>query len=210
MAKTGRPTKLTDAIATSIVADIRNCHYIETVAAKNGVAKETFRNWLKAGAREQQRREAGTRWPNGTPRQVKDEARRAMQFLTEVRRAEAEAEASVTDAIIAAGQPQTKRTFDRQGTLIEEREEVDWRPLAWAAERRFQTHWKPRTEQALTGGDGGAVQVEGRQALPDLSRLRPKELEQLHDLLRKADPSGQLEAGTADSGGDSGTDELPM
>ena len=48
--RTGRPSKLTPQLQEQIVAAIQRGCYVETAAAMNGIAKDTFYRWLKQGA----------------------------------------------------------------------------------------------------------------------------------------------------------------
>jgi len=49
-ATAGRPSKLTPAIHDAIIRDIQAGNYLETVAKKHGLAKQTIYDWLQKGA----------------------------------------------------------------------------------------------------------------------------------------------------------------
>src|SRR3990167_11113206 len=49
----GRPTKFSPELAEKIISAIRVGGYVETAAAFAGISKDTFYEWLKRGAREQ-------------------------------------------------------------------------------------------------------------------------------------------------------------
>ena len=184
--KVGRPTKLNQAIIDAIVGDLQRGNYVETVAALNGIHKDTFYRWLKDGARELQRIEAGKRHPKGTHAATKAYLRLAAVFSDAVARACAEVEAEGVDVWREAFR-RTVRVYDRQGNLMEEREEVDAAAVSKFLERRFPERWKGRSEQALVGADGGAVKVQTEQV--DLTGLSDDDLRMLHALAQKAKPA---------------------
>jgi len=51
MAKTGRPSKLTDQLQERIVLSLRAGNYLETACKANGINKVTLYNWLDRAAK---------------------------------------------------------------------------------------------------------------------------------------------------------------
>jgi transposase len=86
MSTPGRPTKLTKAIQDEIVRQLRLGNYIETAAAIAGIHKSTLYDWLKRGARSDE----------------KDD--RYARFSDAVKKAQAESEAFDLAVITRAAQ----------------------------------------------------------------------------------------------------------
>lgn len=182
----GRPRKITQAVIDRVDAELRRGVYIETVADMVGISRDTFYRWLREGARELQRCEAGKPHPKGTHAATKKELALLAKFSDVVARAQADVEAEGVDAWRDSFR-KTVRVYSQRGDLLEEREEVDANAVAKYLERRFPTRWKNRSEQALTGPDGGPVVVQ--DAPVDLSKLSDDDLARLHALAQKAKPS---------------------
>jgi hypothetical protein len=123
----GRPDKLTDERAQTIVDAVRRGVPRETAARLAGVAPSTLFLWLSKG----QQAASG----------------RYSEFSEAVDRAAAEAEETAIEAIRQAAQGGgmiTTRTYTRKdGTVVEEitRAKPDWSAAAWYLERAFRDRW---------------------------------------------------------------------
>lgn len=110
----GRPQLLNQEIIKQTAELLPRSLYIETVASQLGITGETFRQWLKAGARERRRRESG---------KLPDEKLDLhCEFSATVKKVTACAEADYLSLIQAAGAQA-------------------WQALAWVLERRFPQRW---------------------------------------------------------------------
>ena len=179
-----RPTKLTATLSAAIVTSLEKGYHVETVSALHGISKDTFYRWLKDGARERQRTEGGKAHPKGVLKPERERLKLCAAFSDACERACAGVEGEAVDV--------WRRGFVKQmpvvsdGEVIDTREEVDWRAVQSYMERRFPDRWKPRSEQALTGADGGAIKTETSGV--DLSQLSTEELRVWTELARKAQP----------------------
>jgi hypothetical protein len=88
----GRPPKLTQELQDQIVQYIKVGAYIETAAAACGLNKSTFYDWLKRGARAQQKGE----WP--------EEEQKYVDFSNAIEKATADAELRDVGLIARAAQ----------------------------------------------------------------------------------------------------------
>jgi hypothetical protein len=93
---------------------VKRCLYVETVAASLGIHRDTFNEWMKAGSREQRRRDRGLEPNAGLDRHV--------EFSGAIKKALADAEGDYLSVIQAAGADA-------------------WTALAWVLERRFPQRW---------------------------------------------------------------------
>jgi hypothetical protein len=108
----GRPTKLTQELQSQIVAAIQHGCYVETAAQMVGVAKQTFYDWLKKGAR-----------AADTKGKLTAAERRHLEFSDAVKRAMAQSEFRDIHVIDQAAQ---------QG---------QWQAAAWKLERKHHARW---------------------------------------------------------------------
>ncbi len=98
----GRPTKLTRKIIDDIVIGLRTGNYLETAAAYVGVSKQTLFNWLKRGARGQEKV--------------------CIEFLDSVKKAQAESEMRDIATIVAA----SKTTWQAAAWRLERKHPAKW------------------------------------------------------------------------------------
>lgn len=139
----GRPRELTREIIDKAADLVKRCLYVETVAASLGIHRETFREWLTAGSREQRKRDQGKRPDAGLDLHV--------EFSATIKKALADAEGDYLGVIQAAGTEA-------------------WTALAWVLERRFPQRWATNRGElralakqiASLAGGGGAK--SGRDA----------------------------------------------
>jgi hypothetical protein len=149
--KRGRPSKLTDEVTDAIVQAVRAGNYLDTAADHAGVDRSTVYRWIKAGE------------DADAPAEVRD-------FCAALSRARAEAEARMVAAVMrdAIGGVVIERRTRRYGDITEVEERLT--PpngrvaLEYLARSRPST-WTRRTDVALTGADGGPVQVEQRSVV---------------------------------------------
>lgn len=115
-----RHTKLNKKIQDEICKYIRAGCYVETAAAMAGISKQSYYNWFKRGAREQERREQG--------KEADKKETVYVNFLDAVNKAMAEAELfdlTVINKAAQAGQ---------------------WQASAWKLERRNPKVWARQTK----------------------------------------------------------------
>lgn len=148
----GRPPKIHDAaVVKKFLGAIRTGNYIETAAAFAGLTKSTVYEWMKAGARENQRRENG---------EEPDPAMDAKaEFSNAVEKALAEAE--VRDVL-----------------LIGKAAEREWQAAAWRLERKFPARYGRKVQAdvqatvtnvpATAQAERALATEEGRLALETL------------------------------------------
>jgi len=105
-----RPSLLTPETHRTIVAALQAGTYLDTAASVAGINRDTLREWLKRGAREARRREAGKKAARAEDRYV--------AFSAAVKKALAMFELAAISGIRNAGQNQ-------------------WQALAWLLERRM-------------------------------------------------------------------------
>lgn len=136
---------------------------IEDAASRVGVARQTFYDWQRRGARLQKALIAGTT----TEAQLDDEARDYLRFLDGVERGRADGKLlllGLNDRLARGGIPITTTTtrVDAQGNVLERTTKVeetlpDGAAIRWRLERSFPLEFGRRV--ALTGPDGGPVQL---------------------------------------------------
>lgn len=120
----GRPTKFTPETREKVLIALRGGNYRETAANFADISYTTLRNWLVIAED-----------PSSPPEYH--------EFLSAVRKAEADAEITDIARIRKAGQ------------------EGNWQASAWVQERKNPGRWgkKDKSEIALTGADGGPLDV---------------------------------------------------
>jgi hypothetical protein len=98
----GRPTKLTRKIIDDFIIALRAGNYLETAAAYVGVSKQTLFNWLRRGARGQEKI--------------------CVEFLDSVKKAQAESEIRDIATIVAA----SKTTWQAAAWRLERKHPGRW------------------------------------------------------------------------------------
>lgn len=173
----GRPTKLTQALrknrdgtivttGDAIVSRIRLGLEYQSACDSAGICRQTLHEWRLKGAR------LRAQQTQGMLRNPTDDERALMDFLDNLERAEAEAEANRLAVISQAAQGGTKvrKTtirYDSKGkqierTVIEETLKPEWKAAAWVLERRYPNRYAKRLE--VTGADGSELVPPAQQA----------------------------------------------
>ena len=112
----GRPTKLTPELIADVRRFLPTCLYMDSVGDYIGVARSTWRLWLRRGRREAERL---ARDPKAKP----DPGEAIyLEFSDAIKRGLAEAEMRAVSCILNAA-PQ------------------HWQAAAWVLERRWPQHW---------------------------------------------------------------------
>ena len=130
--ETGRPSRLNESIATTVVAAIQRGAYIETAAALAGVPVSTFYDWLKRGKAVRQTLQEAHE--NEQPDISAHDANCA-NFSEAVEKAIAQAEVRDLQAIDDAAQS------------------GQWQAAAWKLERKHHSRWGRKV--AVTDNEGG-------------------------------------------------------
>jgi len=115
----GRPTKLTPDLQDELVRVLRVGNYAETACAYVGLNKTTFYDWMKRGARAQDKlkKDPDAEIPHGEEIYI--------EFSNAIKKAEADAEA-------------------RDVLIIGKAAESQWQAAAWRLERKFPEKWGRR------------------------------------------------------------------
>lgn len=130
----GRPTKLNQGVQQKIVTAIRAGNYIETAAAYAGINKTTLYDWLKRGAREQER------FRKNPKARVRKREAPYVEFSNAVEKALAEAEI-------------------RDVAIIGKAAEEQWQAAAWRLERKFPKRWGRQVALEHSGKGGGGINI---------------------------------------------------
>jgi len=133
----GRPTKLTSELTEEIAQYLRAGNYIETTAALVGINRDSIYEWLKRGAKEQERLAKNPR-----ARLRKREAI-FVEFSDTVKKAQAQSEAMLVGLIGKAAQK-------------------NWTAAAWRLERKYPDKWG-RTERNVATAQDDPVKELAKQ-----------------------------------------------
>ena len=133
----GRPTKLTSELTEEIAQYLRAGNYIETTAARVGINRDSIYEWLKRGAKEQERLSKNPR-----ARLRKREAI-FVEFSDTVKKAQAQSEAMLVGLIGKAAQK-------------------NWTAAAWRLERKYPDKWG-RTERNVATAQDDPVKELAKQ-----------------------------------------------
>jgi hypothetical protein len=150
--KQGRPSKYTPEIHAGIVEAISAGNYREPSSQAHGICPKTFYNWLSRGKKGEEP---------------------FLQFLHDIKRAEAQAELDHIRKIgeIARGEAVIERKVikraKRDGTseeeVIERFSQPQWTAYAWLLERRHAMRWGKLESEKLTEMERRLKELE-RQA----------------------------------------------
>ncbi len=153
-----RPTKLTPETQEIIVKAVSLGATYEASANAAGISYDSFNNWMKRGEEELQRRES--------PRVKKDtnqwnNEQPFVEFFKAIKKAQGDRQARWLSQIEQAAQ------------------NGNWQAAAWKLERTEPENFG-RHRVEITGKDGGDIKTSHR---PDLSKLDPKQLKAVRDIL---------------------------
>jgi hypothetical protein len=162
MPRPGQPTKLCPDKAAKLVLLLRVGNYAESACASAGVAKSTYYNWKRTGARERDAREN----PKYKPKAALDPF---VDFIAEVEQAEATFECGAIAKIrMASGE--------------------HWTAMAWLLERKFPQRWGRRDRSAVPAIEDGsppAITLHDLLQALDVKCLTKDERKTFLGLLRK-------------------------
>lgn len=154
----GRPRLLTDEVHDQLVKATSAGAPMSVAAGVAGVALRTFESWVARGRDEIANRQEGEP-PDPAEQEFVD-----LVDALEIARAQAAARAVAVIQRSAQGGFVTEKAVERlpDGTIreTEKRAAPDWRAAAWYLERQHRREFGRATEVAVTGADGGPVQVE--------------------------------------------------
>lgn len=160
----GAPSKLTPELAANFGQMLLTGGYLDDVCAYFGVAKETYRRWMRAGAAEE------LKWQKSNPETRGKDGGLHHSFRVGVQKGMAgwQLEAMTRIRQAAIGRTVTKRTYDAQGNVTSETQTTgvgaQWTADAWRLERRMPAKYGMRTEESVERQD------EHRRALVRLVR----------------------------------------
>jgi hypothetical protein len=158
--KTGRPTKLTAALARAITDAVRLGLPLAVACARAGVGVATVSEWVARGE---------GRDPDRRPTKA------YADFAAALRKARADDQARRIDRIEQAArggavvQRATHTKPDGTTTVTEKYAEPQWTADAWHLERSDPAHWGRRDRHEVTGRDGGPVELVVKVLGPGLS-----------------------------------------
>lgn len=140
-APVGRPTQLNEAMHKGIVEAVRGGLPITKAAALCGMHPDTVMKWQAIGRKAQRMADDGE--------EVPERMHRYARFSIDIEMARAEAQqvhlANIKNAAA----------------------DGNWTASAWYLERTDPANWGRKDRLALTGGDGGPIEVEHRVSPKD-------------------------------------------
>ena len=181
-----RPEKFNVATCSVVLAALRRGATRSGAAAIAGVTRHTFNVWL-----DHRLCPSGTILPgvrDGDP----DDDFSGMEFVEAVEIVQEQAGDFLASRILIAASDAAKITYHygRNGQLIREVKEFDWKAAAWLLEHNpdLRKDWIAPKQLEVSGPDGGAVQVNGVQIVtwqPDAQwmeqfRMAQAEVDSLH------------------------------
>lgn len=131
--KMGARTVLTEEVKDRVTQAIRAGNYLDDAANFAGIAKSTVMYWNSIG------RDARNKLDNGE--EITEREAQCLDFLERIERARSEA-------------------VVRNLTIIQEAARENWTAAAWYLERTNPKKWGRHDTVAITGEDGGPVQIE--------------------------------------------------
>jgi hypothetical protein len=196
---TGRPTKFDKGRVSIILSHIRGGTTRTAAAAVAGIDRTTLWDWEKHDP------PLVLDWdvelPNLTDPMAEDDVyEKGTTFPNALARAEEEAEAFLLSRIRKAGTESAKVTYiyDRNGNILREVHEYDWKAAAWIAERnpKLRQRWAQRQQLEISGPDGGPMETKSAVAFeptPEYLAMlgkRVKEREALYGPDRESQEDG--------------------
>ena len=145
---TGRPTKLTPEVQTSICRDLAAGLTRDCAATRAGITYSTLRLWVSRGRRGGAKNTA------------------FLDFYTALKKAEQDAIArnvAIVQTAAKGGMVVERVTStDAKGrtTTTEKFTRPEWTAGAWWLERKFPDRWGKRERREVTGKKGGPIQHE--------------------------------------------------
>lgn len=157
--KTGRPTKFTEGRITTILGQLRGGVTRTAAAAVAGITRQTLHEWEVADP------PMLLGWDIVLPEHIDGEGEetyeKGLPFPDALARAEESAEAFLISRIKKAGTESAKVTYiyDRNGNILREVHEYDWRAAAWLAERnpKLRAKWSQKQALEISGPDGAPI-----------------------------------------------------
>lgn len=193
----GAPEKFSAATAAVVLAALRRGATRSGAAAIAGVTRHTFNVWL-----DHRVCPPGTILP-GVREGDPDDDFSGMEFVEAIEIATQQAGDFLASRILVAASDAAKVTYHygRNGQLIREVREFDWKAAAWLLEHNpdLRKDWIAPKTLEVSGPDGGAVQVNGVQVVtwqPDAEwmeqfRMAQAEVDSLHSAQINVTPAEQ-------------------
>jgi len=155
-----RPSLLTDAARSAIVASIEAGNFHVTAADAAGIGERTLSTWLSRGRTEDERLDL----PGARAKRSEEPYRRLWADAQRARaRAEVDRVAEIQAAASGGAVVETRTTTyaDGRTEVVERRQAPDWRAAAWCLERGpAGSRWcRSDKVEELSGSEGGAAPV---------------------------------------------------
>ena len=172
LAPVGRPSKLTEDRAETIINAVAvGTHYVDA-AILAGIDRVTLYRWLKRAAAAERKE----------PREQSHAERAAIELRNGITRAEAEyrrnAEASIDiAATIGRSVTTVKEVAGPNGTTTTTTSTQvvpDWRARAWRLERRWPDRYGPKSGVEVSGPGGGPVPMALEDVISKVDAIRAR------------------------------------
>ena len=190
-----RPEKFNGASCTVVLAALRRGATRSAAASVAGVTRHTFNVWMDHRVVPD-----GVRLPALNPDEEPIDFS-GMEFCDAVEMVQEMAGDFLANRILIAASDAAKITYHygRNGQLIREVREFDWKAAAWLLEHNpdLRKDWIAPKSLEISGPDGAAVQVNGVQVVtwaPDQAWLESyakaqAEVDLLHDGIKNVTPA---------------------
>lgn len=174
-----RPSLLTDAARSAIVASIEAGNFHVTAADAAGIGERTLTTWLSRGRQEDERLDL----PGVRAKRSEEPYRRLWADAQRARaRAEVDRVAEIQAAASGGAVVETRTTTyaDGRTEVVERRQAPDWRAAAWCLEHGpAGSRWRRSDKgEELSGPEGGATREDTTDVRADLlatiARMREK------------------------------------